>query len=289
MNVSVIIVNYNGFAFTHQCLESLFRFHTSDSFEVIIVDNNSSDGSQIELPKLFPQINFISLPENKGFGAANNVGAKVAKGNLLFFVNNDTLFIDESLGKLNEILSSQNDYGIVGPKLLNEDRSFQFSFGKFPTLGNEHEAKRISNDFLLQSKEEVSSDHPIKKDWVTGAALMIKRELFETVGGFDEQYFMYFEDIDLCRRSSAKGFLSLYVPSVHLIHFGGRSYGNKDEQIVFEYRRSQLRYYDKHNSFLQRFIVRIYIIIKFLPKMFVKTEKTLASNIIELVFLTYNK
>lgn len=287
MNVSIVIVNYNGLRYTRRCIESLFRFHNPDSVEIIVIDNNSSDGSQIELPNLFPSIKFISLSENRGFGAANNAGAKIAKGDILFFVNNDTLFIDESLGKLSKILSSHNDYGIVGPKLLNEDRSFQLSFGKFPTLGNEHEAKRISNDFLLQSKEEVSSNDPIKKDWVTGAALMIKQELFEAVGGFDEQYFMYFEDIDLCRRANAKGYESLYISSIHLIHFGGRSYVSKDEHIVFEYRRSQLRYYDKHNSFVQRFIVRMYIIIKFLPKFIFRTEKTLAINILKLVFSTY--
>ena len=109
MNSSIIIVNYNGLGYTRRCIESLFRFHNPDSIEVIVIDNNSSDGSQTELPILFPSIKFISLSENRGFGAANNAGAKVAKGNILFFVNNDTLFTDETIGKLYDILSSKNE------------------------------------------------------------------------------------------------------------------------------------------------------------------------------------
>ena len=284
MNVSVIIVNYNGLAFTRQCLESLFRFHTSDSFEVIIVDNNSSDGSQIELPKLFPQINFISIPENKGFGAANNVGAKKATGEFLFFVNNDTLFIQETIEKLTNFLSSHNTYGIVGPKLLNENSSFQLSFGNFPSMQTELRAKNMAESYFLQSKEEIVSNKPIRKDWVTGAALMIRRKVFESIGGFDEQFFMYFEDIDLCKAMSTKGYQSLYVPFVNLIHLGGKSYEKINDKILYEYRRSQLRYYDKHNFLFQRIIVRVYIFLKFLPKIFIKTDNKNSMNILRLVF-----
>jgi GT2 family glycosyltransferase len=286
--VSIIIVNYNGFPFTRQCLESLFRFHNPDTIEVIVVDNNSSDGSQTELPKLFPSINFIAFTENRGFGAANNAGAKSANGEFLFFLNNDTLFFEETIGKLKELLFFKKNYGIVGPKLLYEDNTFQISFGNYPTISKEIGAKKIAKNYSLESKEEVISDQPIEKDWVTGAALMIKRDLFEMVRGFDERYFMYFEDIDLCRRINKNDYKSIYVPSISLIHYGGKSYGKKDDYIISEYRRSQLRYYDKHNSFYQRTMLRLYMVFKYLPKLFVKSQNKLAMNILKLIISKHN-
>ena len=263
MNTSIIIVNYNGLRFTQQCLESLYRFHAPGTVEVIVVDNNSSDGSQNKLPRLFPAINLVPLPENRGFGAANNIGAKKAKGDFLFFVNNDTIFTEETVDALQQMLLKQNEHGIVGPKLLNEDSSFQRSFGEFPSIRNELAEKRLAGN---HSSQVTTSEQPVRKDWVTGAAFMIKRELFEAVGGFDDGFFMYFEDIDLCRTLAERGLWSLYVPAVAMIHLGGKSYGAKDRRITMEYRRSQLRYYDKHNSRFQRFMVRSYIILKFIPK-----------------------
>lgn len=284
---SVIIVNYNGLHFTRQCIESLYQYHLSNTIEVIVVDNNSSDGSQTELPKLFPQTTFILLQENKGFGPANNIGAKIANGTNLYFLNNDTLFKSESIETLSAILSTQKKYGVVGPKLLNEDNSFQLSFGEYPSIYSEFSAKHNLIDYSLQFKEEMDFELPVEKEWVTGAALMIKKEIFENIGGFDEHYFMYFEDIDLCKSVNALGYTILYVPSVKLIHYGGKSYKRNNDKIVFEYRRSQLRYYDKYNSSFQRMFVRMYIVLKFFPKLFSKTEGKNSLNIVKLTYFIH--
>ena len=282
--ISIVIVNYNGLQYTKKCIESLFRFHISELLEVIVVDNNSSDGSQTELPKLFPSIIFLSLYENRGFGAANNAGAKKAKGEFLFFVNNDTLFLEETITGLKNILLSQTKCGIVSPKSLNEDRTFQLSFGEFPSIRSEFGAMKMAKDSSLQAKEEVVSKRPIKKDWTTGAAIMIKRKLFESVGGFDELFFMYFEDIDLCKAVNKKGYDVFYIPTISLIHFGGKSYEKNNSRILFEYRHSQLRYYDKHNSLFQRITLRVYLILKLLPIMLKKTDRMLSASILKLVF-----
>ena len=175
MIVSVIIVNYNGLQYTRQCLESFYRYHESNSIEVIVVDNNSSDGSQKELPILFPTIKLNALDHNKGFGAANNEGSKNSTGKFIFFVNNDTLFSQNVLKELTNYLETHSDVGIVGPKLLNEDRSFQYSFGTFPSIMNEYETKKNTVDYSAQSSLDETTELPTEKDWVTGAALMIKR------------------------------------------------------------------------------------------------------------------
>ncbi len=286
MNTSIIIVNYNGLRYTQQCLESLFLFHAPDTIEVIVVDNNSSDGSQKELPRLFPAIDLIPLPENRGFGAANNIGAKKAKGEYLFFVNNDTIFKEETVDALRRMFFIQSEFGIVGPKLLNEDGTFQRSFGDFPSIRNELAEKRMARNY---SAQETTSEQPLRKDWVTGAAFMVKRGLFETVRGFDDVFFMYFEDIDLCRTLAERGIWSLYVPTVTMIHLGGKSYGAKDRRIALEYRRSQLRYYDKHNSRVQRFMVRSYIIIKYFPRIFEQGGINQVKDLVKMVFSSQQK
>jgi hypothetical protein len=252
--------------------------------EVIVVDNNSTDGSTVELPKEFPAVKFIMLSENKGFGTANNIGAAAATGGLIFFINNDTLFTSNIIGTLAYHCIRDKKIGIVGPKLLNEDGSFQRSYGDFPTISAEREAKLASVDTMNHMNTDILSNVPLKQDWVTGAALMIYREILLKVGGFDENYFMYFEDIDLCKRVSNGGYSIQYVPSVSMIHLGGKSYGNHRDNISYEYRRSQLRYYDKYNSVMQRMLVRIFIFIKFIPKLFTIETHRLAFHVLQLVF-----
>ncbi|MFA6468392.1 MAG: glycosyltransferase family 2 protein [Bacteroidota bacterium] len=284
MNVSIIIVNFNGLRYTRHCLESFFRYHGAKSIEVIVIDNNSTDGSQQELPRLFPSIQFIPLDKNVGFGGANNIGARHSTGRMLYFINNDTIFINESISELVKILSSHNKYGIVAPQLLNEDRSFQQSFGQFPTIQTEFETKHIAENYSLQLDVDSPISIPIQMDWVSGAALMIKREVFEEIGGFDEQYFMYFEDVDLCRAATKRGFLIYYLPSSTLIHLGGKSYSDRDERITVEYRRSQLRFYDKHNSIVQRILLRGYILLKFRAGLFHPKIHTAARKILAIAF-----
>lgn len=289
MKTSIIIVTYNGLTFTRQCLSSLFLHHSSDEIEVIVVDNNSSDQSTDILSKEYPSVRFVLLPENKGFGPANNIGANAATGEILFFVNNDTVFTSNIIEPLVAQITRNAGSGIIGPKLLNEDGSFQISFGKFPTIAAERESKAAIRDHAYDNDRLNLSGLSVQQDWVTGAALMIKREVFRLTGGFDEQYFMYFEDVDLCKRVSDAGYTIHFVPSVSMIHLGGKSYGNRNDNISYEYRRSQLRYYDKHNSLLQRMTVRIFLLTKFIPKLMNKDTHLLAYEVLRLVFSPQGK
>ncbi|NUN71209.1 MAG: glycosyltransferase family 2 protein [Bacteroidetes bacterium] len=278
MTVSIIIVNYNGSAYTRQCLESLTLL--TGGTEVIVVDNASTDGSKELLPQLFPSVRFHWLKENRGFGFANNRGAEAATGDLLFFLNNDTVIQSDILPELTGMFAKDQQCGIVAPKLLNRDGTFQLSFGDFPVIRTEMNARSLARDAgsarVLEPKDSV----PVKKDWVTGAALLIRRGLFSRIGGFDERFFMYFEDSDLCRRVSNTGHTVWYCPAVSLIHFGGSSYGKKDARIAVEYRRSQLLYYRKHNSILQRVMLALFLIVKHAPRLLQPTERKTAWRII---------
>jgi GT2 family glycosyltransferase len=133
------------------------------------------------------------------------------------------------------------------------------------------------------SSLELLSGDSVVQEWVTGAALMVKREIFFNNGGFDEHFFMYFEDVDFCRSVTKSGFECRYIPSLSMIHLGGKSYTKSNDRILIQYRRSQLRYYDKHNSFFQRLAVRSYLALKFIPLLFDPHRRHSAAVILSLL------
>lgn len=281
MRCSIIIVNYNGWTNTRACLESLLQWENSSDTEIIVVDNCSSDDSVNKIRTLFPNVIVLPQNENKGFGAANNAGVNVSSGEYLFFLNNDTILTSSVIGHLISEVSNKKDAAVCAPGLRNSDGTFQLSFGEYPDIISEWKAKRVANDSTAQRSMEPSDTTPVRKDWVSGAAMMFKRDAFIHAGGFDEEYFMYFEDSDLCKTVTKHGLSVWYAPSVTLIHLGGSSYGKRDRRIEFEYRKSQQRYYAKHNSAIQRFVLMLFLWFKYGPRLLKDSERSLAFNIIQ--------
>lgn len=253
--LSIIIVQFKGLEWTLQCLRSLTKCAIGLSYEIIVVDNHSNDHSVQVLREHHPSITIYEMDDNKGFGAANNVGAYLAKGEYLFFLNNDTEIEHDCFTPLVDYLKHNPNVGIVGPQLRYPDQRFQLSYGKFPTPINEYRTKKqLRNEHRIKPPQI-----PMNVDWVTGAALCIPKNLFLRIGGFDEGFFMYFEDVDLCRRVRNEGFTIVYHPTCYLIHHRGKSYSAVNEFIRIEYRKSQLRYYTKHCSTLNRMVLKLYL------------------------------
>lgn len=283
--VSLIIVNMNGKELTVQCLSSIERIRTEVPCELIIVDNGSTDGSVECLRLNFQKHKIISLKNNYGFGYANNIGARIASGEYLLFLNNDTIITDDFITPLVRILENNPEIGIIGPKLLNIDRSFQLSFGDSPSLINEWKTRRLQLKHLTPKNIIKNGNNlGVKVDWISGAALMIRRSLFEKMNGFDERYFMYFEDSDLCLRAKKTGFSTYWFSEACLIHHKGKSYISKNIKVSEEYRKSQLYYYKKHTSWCETEILKLYLIIKYLPLLFKKETHNYATQIIKIVF-----
>lgn len=280
MTVSIIIVNYNGCALTRQCLGSI-REHITGPVEVVVVDNASSDDSRQVLPGLFPNVRFLWLDDNRGFGYANNRGAECATGDILFFLNNDTILTSDPLSALIDRFTTDADCGIAAPKLLNRDGSFQLSFGEFPDILTEARTRSISRDPSAIRRLEPQQTAPVRKDWVTGAALLIRRTMFKNIGGFDERFFMYYEDSDLCKRVADTGASVWYCPSVSVIHLGGSSYTKKDPRISLEYRKSQLLYYRNHHSPAQRLMLFVFLWLKYTPMLADPGERRTAWMILQ--------
>ncbi|MCC5603687.1 glycosyltransferase family 2 protein [Nostoc favosum] len=286
-SVSIILVNYNGADVLIDCLNSLEKFIPKDNCEIILVDNNSQDNSIDIVDNKFPGIKLIKLPKNVGFGAGNNAGAKVAKGEFLLLLNTDTILTNKILPHLIELMSVNQDVGVIGTKLIFPDGSFQISFSPEIGIKGEFKAKKLHNN-----AENKSDFNIIEKDFqdikevdiVVGAAFFIRANLFNLVGGFDEKFFMYFEDSDLCQRVRNEGYKIIYTPHISLIHIRGHSVKKISNKMSVEYRRSQIYYYHKHRPMWEILTLRIYLIFKFLYQ-YLKTSNSYSLEIIKLSFM----
>lgn len=284
--VSIVIVNYNGLAHTRNALESILRH--SPSSETIVVDNCSSDGSVDALRNEFPTTVIHSAPRNGGFAFGCNRGAELARGEYLFFMNNDALLKEDTPAILSNMMEKNSTWGACGPGLVNSDGSFQLSLGLDPSLFSEwivrrwQRLSRTGAEELRSFIDRKFADKPV--DWITGAALMVRRAVFEKIGGFDESFFMYFEDADVCRRIRNLGMEVMYVPRTTLTHVLGRSYTSANIEISIEYRRSQLRIYDKSRSLLERMLIRLFLSAKFGWKLLRPSERELSISVITLLF-----
>ncbi len=230
--MSIIIVNWNSVEYLVNCIRSIREQTHKVSYEIIVVDNASFDGCGERLSHEFPDVIFIQSPSNLGFAAANNLGASRARGSALLFLNPDTEVLNGSLDCLYEILLRLSDAGVVGGRLLNSDGSVQISCVQpLPTLWNQ----LLDAELMLRLfpnfrswRSAISFENqvvPCEVEVVSGACMMLRKPVFESVGGFSEDYFMYSEDLDLCYKARNSGFRNYHVPDAVFIHHGGCSSG----------------------------------------------------------------
>lgn len=232
MELSIIFVNWNSLAFLRDCLASVYEHLKNVSFEVIVVDNASPEGGVDSLKREFPDIAIIESRVNLGFAGANNIGFRHAKGNYLLFLNPDTKLTGPAIQIMLDRLKALPDAGIVGCKLLNTDLSIQTScIQTFPTILNqlfdvEYLQLRWPGVSLWNIAPLFSNDsRPREVEVISGACMLVRREVFERAGMFSEDYFMYAEDIDLCSKVKRLGFRNYYVGQAELVHHGGKSSG----------------------------------------------------------------
>ncbi len=238
MKLSVIIVNFNTKDLTKVCIESVMNEGSKLDFEVVVVDNNSKDGSVTELKKLWRKYKNLKIIENKdnlGFSKANNQGSKVASGEYILLLNSDTVVKRFSLKKLVAFAESREDAGVIGARLLNSDGSLQGSCFRFPSIKNAIKEYWLGQKGLFE-KYVPKGNKPVEVEAVVGAAFLMTPRALQEVGLLDERYFMYFEDVDYCRRVWRKGLKVYYLPEARIIHYHGES-GKKLADNVNQWRR----------------------------------------------------
>ncbi len=277
MDVSIIIVSFNTKDILSRCLNSIFKYTNDLNFEVLVVDNNSADGSS-ELLKRFKikykNLFVIENKENLGFAKGNNLGIGKSKGKYILLLNSDTLLTENSILKMYEYMEKKPKCGIATCALLNSDMSEQATGGAFPTLSKIILWATFIDDLPIISKF-VTSYHPHtntfylgsnyyekehQQDWVTGAFFMIRREVVNELPEIDPDFFMYVEELEYCYRAKKKGWQIWYTPITKIIHLGGASSPNKTNAIVGEFINLKL-FYKKHFSGWQELV--LLLLLKF--------------------------
>jgi N-acetylglucosaminyl-diphospho-decaprenol L-rhamnosyltransferase len=255
-DVSVVIVSYESRALLERCLAALAADDShSANREVIVVDQASQDGTAAWLESERPDVRLVALPENVGFGAGNNRGAALAEGRWLLLLNSDAFVNPGAIDELVRFAEARPAIGAVGPRLLWPDGRLQRSCRRFPTvfrLATEYlylrklmPRSRILNGFYCG---EFEHDEARRVDWLTGACVLVRRDLFEQLGGFDEQFFLYSEEVDLLYRSSQLGAETWFDPAAAVVHVWGGTAARASAFVLEEQARSHVRYLDKHRS-----------------------------------------
>ena len=267
------------------------RLSSIVSCEIIVIDNASSDGSAAMVAAEFPQVRLIANADNRGFTGGNNQGIAVAQGRYVFFLNPDTVVMGDALATMVGYMEEHPDVGVVGPQLRYGDGSLQSSRRRFPTFGSalfestplawhwpdnpwarryrmeDHAAGIRSQESGVRGQDEVAADlldsTGEEVDWLVGAALLTRRSVLDQVGGFDEGYFMYSEELDWCRRVKTAGWRVVYLPSAQIVHYEGKS----SEQVVaarhIRFQTSKVRYFRKFHGRLAADALRAFLLAAF--------------------------
>ena len=269
--VSVIVVNWNTRELLLQCLQSVYDTGAGLPLEVIVVDNGSTDGSVAAVREHFPQARLFVNEENLGFVRANNQALAVARGRYMLLLNSDAALRPGALSALCRFMDRHPEAGIVGGKLLNPDGSFQSSYMDFPSLGDEillmTKLHRFLRSSYFPSHPPQESQKVQEADWVSGACLMIRREAVEQVGGLDEDYFMYSEEVDWCWRVKQAGWKVYYLPEAEILHWGGQSIGQVPLHKRARVYKSKLLFFRKRRGRWYATLFRLALLVTSVLKM----------------------
>ena len=247
--LSLIIVNWNTRALLTNCLESVFADPDSSEWEVVVVDNASEDGSAKMLRTRFPQAKLIANATNQGYVTGNNLGLEAATGQQLLLLNSDTVVEPGALSGLTRFLAGEPEAGVAGPKLLNRDGTLQLSCGIPPTFWSECANKILLHKLLpFFNLGRWKHDEIREVGWVTGACLLVRREVLDRVGALDENIFMFYEDLDWCMRIRTAGWKIFYVPESRICHLGGQSTCQDLGRMLVISQQSLYYLYAKHFS-----------------------------------------
>jgi GT2 family glycosyltransferase len=249
--LSIVVVNFNGAGHLENCLRSLTQNLPAISTELVVVDNASEDGSAAVV-RAFPAARLIELPTNLGFSAGNNAGIRATTGELVLLLNNDTVVPKGAIERLVARLEADRSAAIAGPRLVDGLGDVELSFGPMISPLAELRQKLVTALHArgfppVSSWVERRTRREQYVDWVSGACLLVRRQVAEEVGLLDERFFLYTEDVDFCASVRARGWRVLFTPAAEIVHLRGRSRARAARPAELAYRRSQLAFYEKHH------------------------------------------
>jgi GT2 family glycosyltransferase len=269
MDVSIIIVSYNTAKLLDECIDSI-KSQTSVEYEIIVVDNNSTDSTLEILKEKHADIILIENKINNGFASANNQGIDIAKGKYVFLFNPDTVVLDSAVDKLHLFMEENPDIGICGPKNLGADLKLQMNCDHFPSLWNivveNFSLGKIFPQIPIFNKTMMrywEYDCIREVDRITGCSILVRKSIFNSIGKLDDKFFMYFEETDFCLRVKRGGYKVVFYPNAAIIHYGGQSaLQGKRNHIVNTtalnyYLPSRYLFFRKHHGKIAELALRI--------------------------------
>ncbi len=251
LDLSIIIVNWNACDLLAQCLQSIYDTVSNLDFEVIVVDNASTDGSQAMIRQQFPRVRLIENDRNVGFARANNQALTVSRGRYFLLLNSDTIVLSPALEKMAQFADAHSEAGIIGCKLLNGDGSLQKSWASFPTFWSE----LLGRNFRARRQVE-GEPFVYEVDWVGGACLLVRPAAINEVGLLDESFFMYSEETDWCFRMKQHGWRVYYLASAGIVHLGGGSASRTSASQLVRLYENKIRFFHKHYGAWQAGLLR---------------------------------
>jgi N-acetylglucosaminyl-diphospho-decaprenol L-rhamnosyltransferase len=280
VDLSAIVVSWNVCDLLRRCLHSVLEvggwrleIGTSNlqpptsNLQIIVIDNASTDGSQEMVRAEFPQVRLVANDENRGFTAANNQGLTLAQGRYLLLLNPDTEVVGDALAAMVGYMDDHPAVGVLGPQLRYPDGSLQSSRRRFPTFATALVESTVVQEWWHDNRilrhyylADTPADAVQAVDWLVGACLLVRREAYEQVGGLDEGFFMYSEELDWCKRIKDAGWQVIYLPTATVIHHEGKS----SEQVVparhIHFQSSKVRYFRKHHGPFQAEVLRWFLL-----------------------------
>ena len=280
--LSILLLSWNVRDLLRACLRSLPL--ADPHVEIIVVDAASADGSTEMTRTEFPQITLIASDENLGYTRGNNLGLRAARGRYLLILNPDTEVVGDALKHMLDYMDAHPQAGVLGPQLLYADRTIQSTRRRFPTL-----AAAFFESTWLQPlaprrwldryyARDLPDDAIAEVDWLVGAALMVRREAYEQVGGLDEGFFMYSEELDWCRRMKAAGWRVVYLPSAQIIHHEAKSSAQVPAATHIRFNTSKVRYFRKSHGALAAEVLRGFLLGSFACQLMLEWVKGLAGH-----------
>ncbi len=260
IEVSIIIISYNVQKYLMQCIKSILH-HTNIKFkyEIIVIDNHSNDDTEKEVKQRYPLIIYIQNPENIGFTKAMNQAINKSKGRYIFQLNPDTELVEDSISKLHQYASNNNNLAILGPMITDENGRVQPSHWDAPTLLsamlNLSNLQSVTNQF----RKIKNPMRPIKVDSISGAAMFYQTSTIKRIGTFNESLF-WDEDIDFCLRAEKQGYNIVFFPHTHLIHKKGKSAGTNQKVAIANQVLSKIKFFKIHHSWISQIILKIFCI-----------------------------
>lgn len=270
-DLSIIIVSWNVADLLRSSLESILNSPLNNyTIEIIVIDSASSDDSVTMVRSEFSQVKVITQADNIGFSRANNIGLQESTGRYFLLLNPDTEIMGETLAQLISFMDANMSVGIVGPHTLNTDGTTQSTRRRFPTLALGFMESTWLESFAPKSMldqyyvADSPDDAVVDVDWVQGSALMARREVYTQIGGLDEGYVMYSEELDWCKRAKGAGWRVVYFGKADIIHHGGKSSEQVTERKHIHFQESKLRYFHKFHGWLPAQMLRIFMLISYL-------------------------